>query len=130
MSISAQKNDHISVNLDENVRSHISNGFEKYRLIHNALPEKSFASASTETIFLGKHITAPIFISSMTGGTDHGERINRSLTEVASELNIPFAIGSQRIYLSYFASPSQASIILSQISLTEVVTIGSPVTNP
>lgn len=100
MTIAVRKNNHIDICLNENVRSGISNGFEKFRLIHNALPEADFEKFSTETEFLGKKISAPFLISSMTGGTDSGERINRNLLEAAAGLNIAFAIGSQRIYLS------------------------------
>lgn len=99
MTIAARKKNHIEVCLSEDVRSKINNGFERYRLIHNALPEADFESFSTETEFLGKKISAPIFISSMTGGTEQGELVNRNLLTAAAELNIPFAIGSQRIYL-------------------------------
>ena len=100
MSIADRKNNHIEICLKEDVRSKTKNGFEKYRLVHNALPEADFDSFSIQTDFLGKKISAPFLISSMTGGTEQGERINRNLVEAAAELNLPFAIGSQRIYLS------------------------------
>ena len=100
MTIAVRKNNHIDVCLREDVRSKVTNGFERYRLIHNALPEMDFESFSTETVFLGKTISAPFLISSMTGGTEYGERINRNLAEAAAKLNLPFAIGSQRIYLT------------------------------
>lgn len=99
MSISDRKNDHIEVCLREDVRSRVSNGFEKYRLIHNALPEADFDAFPIGTTFLGKMIDAPFLISSMTGGTECGEKINRVLLAAAAELRLPFAIGSQRIYL-------------------------------
>lgn len=100
MSISKRKNDHIEVCLNRNVCSKLSNGFEYYRLIHNALPEADFAAYPTETVFLKKKISAPFLISSMTGGTESGERINRCLIEAAAAMDLPFAIGSQRIYLA------------------------------
>ena len=99
MSISDRKNSHIEVCLREDVRSRVCSGFEKYRLIHNALPEADFDSFPIGTAFLGKQISAPFLISSMTGGTEYGEKINRALLGAAAELNLPFAIGSQRIYL-------------------------------
>lgn len=99
MSISDRKNNHIEVCLREDVRSRVSNGFEKYRLIHNALPESDFDAFQIGTTFLGKPIAAPFLISSMTGGTEYGERINRALVGAAAELRLPFAIGSQRVYL-------------------------------
>ena len=99
MSIAERKNNHIDVNLHRAVASSVTAGFEKYRLVHNALPEADFAAYSTESVFLGKRIGAPILISSMTGGTEYGERVNRNLLTAAAELRLPFGIGSQRIYI-------------------------------
>ncbi len=99
MSIVSRKNDHITVCLTQNVQSDRTNGFEKYRLIHNALPEIDFENVTTETEFIGKKIAAPILFSSMTGGTENGNRINRSLLEAAENLQIPFAFGSLRILI-------------------------------
>lgn len=99
MTIALRKNNHIEICMTKDVRSALTNGFEHYRLLHNALPEADFESYSIESNFLNYRISAPFLISSMTGGTENGERINRNLLEAAAALNIPFAIGSQRIYL-------------------------------
>ena len=104
MTIAARKNSHIEICLRENVRSGVTNGFENYRLVHNALPEADFAGFPIETVFLNKKISAPLLISSMTGGTEFGERINRNLIEAAAALKLPFAIGSQRVYFTGSAS--------------------------
>ena len=100
MTIAERKNGHIDVCLHEDVSSRISSGFENYRLINNPLPEKNFADFSVETGFLGKTVSAPVMISSMTGGTEYGERINRNLIEAAAAMDLPFAVGSQRICLT------------------------------
>ena len=50
MSIAERKNNHIDICLHGDVRSRITNGFEKYRLIHNALPEADFAAFSAGQI--------------------------------------------------------------------------------
>ncbi|NMB93542.1 MAG: type 2 isopentenyl-diphosphate Delta-isomerase, partial [Flexilinea flocculi] len=99
MTINSRKDNHIAVCLKKNVQSESTNGFEKYRLVHNALPERNFEDIKTETVFLNQKIAAPILISSITGGTESGNRINRSLLEAANTLNIPFAMGSMRILL-------------------------------
>ena len=99
MTIALRKNNHIEICMTKNVRSAVTNGFECYRLLHKALPEADFESYSIESKFLNYQISAPFLISSMTGGTESGEKINRNLIEAAEALNIPFAIGSQRIYL-------------------------------
>ena len=101
MTIAERKDNHISVCLNGDVRSGVSAGFEKYRLIHNALPDGDIDAFSAETSFLGKRIAAPLLISSMTGGTETGERINRNLAEAAERIGLPFAIGSQRIFLEH-----------------------------
>src|SRR5690606_3312703 len=44
----------------------------------------------------GKHLNAPLFISSMTGGTPEAERINRRLAEAAQATGIGMGVGSQR----------------------------------
>jgi isopentenyl-diphosphate delta-isomerase len=36
---SSRKSDHIRINLEEDVRSGVPSGLEKYRFIHEALPE-------------------------------------------------------------------------------------------
>ena len=99
MTIEQRKKDHIRVNLEENVQSDLTAGFERYRLIHNALPERNFETFETSVSFLGKTISAPIMISSMTGGTESAERVNRNLAAAAESLRIPFAIGSMRVYI-------------------------------
>jgi isopentenyl-diphosphate Delta-isomerase len=47
------------------------------------------------TLF-GKTLAAPLLISSMTGGTQLAERLNRNLAEVAQTNNIAMGLGSQR----------------------------------
>ena len=105
MSITLRKNNHIDICLRKDIRSKQSNGFEHYHLLHNPLPEADFEKFSTECQFLGKNISVPILISSMTGGTEEGEQINRRLVEAAAELKVPFAIGSQRIYITEKRKP-------------------------
>ena len=41
--IDERKADHIRINLDEDVRSGITTGLEKYRFTHEALPEISLS---------------------------------------------------------------------------------------
>ncbi len=99
MSIVSRKKNHIQICLREDVQSEIPSGFDDYRLEHKALPETDFADISLETEFLGRKISAPVLISSMTGGPDDGNRINHVLLEAANELKIPFAFGSLRVFI-------------------------------
>ena len=102
---SRRKADHIRINLEEDVRSGITSGLENYRFTHQALPELDLDSVNMALSLFGKNISAPILISSMTGGTDKAGTINLNLAEAAQETGIPMGVGSQRAALE---DPSQA----------------------
>jgi isopentenyl-diphosphate delta-isomerase len=73
-------------------------GFDRIRLRHRALPELDLAAIDTCTVFLGKKLSFPLLISSMTGG-DHAlvRTINRNLAEAAERCQVALAVGSQRV---------------------------------
>ncbi|MEA5625042.1 type 2 isopentenyl-diphosphate Delta-isomerase [Nostoc sp. UHCC 0251] len=100
--ISAQtqnrKADHIRICLEEDVQSHqITNGLERYRFTHSCLPELNHDDIDISTTFLGKHLGAPLLISSMTGGTEQAAMINQRLAQVAQHYKIAMGVGSQRV---------------------------------
>ncbi|MEH1779759.1 MAG: type 2 isopentenyl-diphosphate Delta-isomerase [Nostoc sp.] len=100
--ISAQtqnrKADHIRICLEEDVQSHqITNGLERYRFTHCCLPELNYNDIDISTTFLGKHLGAPLLISSMTGGTEQAGIINQRLAQVAQDYKIAMGVGSQRV---------------------------------
>ncbi|MEH2352361.1 type 2 isopentenyl-diphosphate Delta-isomerase [Nostoc sp.] len=100
--ISAQtqnrKADHIRICLEEDVQSHqITNGLERYRFTHSCLPELNHNDIDISTTFLGKHLSAPLLISSMTGGTEQAAMINQRLAQVAQHYKIAMGVGSQRV---------------------------------
>ncbi|MGF2033886.1 MAG: type 2 isopentenyl-diphosphate Delta-isomerase [Nostoc sp. CmiVER01] len=102
INISAQtqnrKADHIRICLEEDVQSHqITNGLERYRFTHSCLPELNHNDIDISTTFLGKHLNAPLLISSMTGGTEQAAMINQRLAQVAQHYKIAMGVGSQRI---------------------------------
>lgn len=68
-------------------------------LQHNALPDLNLEDIDTKTIFLGKTVDYPIIINAMTGGSEFSQEINRELSLLAKEFNIPMAVGSQTIAL-------------------------------
>ena len=72
-------------------------GFDTLRFVHNALPEIDFDKIDTSTVFLGKKVNYPFFISCMTGGVKDGEKINQNLATAAQKYKIPMGVGSQRI---------------------------------
>lgn len=49
--------------------------------------------------FLGKKLLAPLWISSMTGGTQEAGKINRHLAQAAAEFGLGMGLGSCRILL-------------------------------
>ena len=93
---SARKADHIRINLEEDVRSNLTTGFERYHFTHLALPELNLGDIDLESEIFNRKLNAPILISSMTGGTDKAARINRTLAESAQETKIAMGLGSQR----------------------------------
>ena len=93
---SARKADHIRINLEEDVRSNLTTGFERYHFTHLALPELNLEDINLESEIFNRRLNAPILISSMTGGTDEAGRINRTLAEAAQETKIAMGLGSQR----------------------------------
>lgn len=95
-SLTSRKADHIRINLEEDVHSGITTGLEEYRFVHQALPELNLNEVDTSTVFLGKRLTAPVLISSMTGGTQRAEAINRALAQAAQQTGIAMGLGSQR----------------------------------
>ncbi len=68
-------------------------------LQHNALPNLNFEDIDTKTSFLGRTVSYPIIINAMTGGSDFSWEINRDLSLLAKEFNIPMAVGSETIAL-------------------------------
>lgn len=97
--IDRRKSDHIHINLEKDVRSGLSSGLEHYRFIHQALPEMDLERVDTSLGLFGKTLTAPVLISSMTGGTEEAGEINQRLAEAAQETRIAMGVGSQRAAL-------------------------------
>ena len=94
--IDQRKADHIKINLEKDVRSALTTGLENYHFIHEALPELDLDQIDTSLSLFGKQLSAPILISSMTGGTADAEAINLRLAEAAQEMKIAMGVGSQR----------------------------------
>src|SRR5262244_1778359 len=95
-----RKKEHLELCLDtESVTSSSGTGLDRYRFLHNALPELDIAELDLTTEFLGKRLKAPILISSMTGGFDLARKINRNLAAAAQELGLAMGVGSQRVAL-------------------------------
>jgi isopentenyl-diphosphate Delta-isomerase len=94
--VSVRKSEHIQICLREDVRFEKTNGFEKYDLIHYALPEIDLSEIDTTCFLLGKRFDAPIFIEAMTGGAVESLKINENISGAAERHRIGMGLGSQR----------------------------------
>ena len=87
----------IKICLEKVVESSIGPGLKRFRFIHQALPEIDWEEIELAVEVFGKKLSAPILISSITGGTPQSAEINRNLAKAAQTLNIGMVVGSQRI---------------------------------
>lgn len=99
MSIHVRKVDHLELTIKGMASYEHSSGFDRLRLKHNALPELDLSEVDTSAIFNDRRFDFPLMISSMTGGTSKLGDINAQLAELATDLNIPMGLGSQRVML-------------------------------
>ncbi len=74
-----------------------STGLEGVSFLHRALPEIADHEIDTSTTFLGRPVRLPLFISSMTGGSEAGYRANKELARAAQAAGVPVGMGSIRI---------------------------------
>lgn len=85
--------------------------FDRIRLMHRALPELSLAEVDPSCEFLGRKLSFPLLISSMTGG-DHElvTKINRNLAIAAQKTGVAMAVGSQRVMFTNPAARESFSL--------------------
>lgn len=83
----------------------VSAGFEDVVLVHRALPEISMNDIDMSVDFLGKKLSFPFLIASITGGHPETMSVNAALAGAAEELGIGIGVGSQRAAID---DPKQA----------------------
>jgi isopentenyl-diphosphate delta-isomerase len=98
--IGRRKRDHIDIVISGGARHSAPAGFDVIHFQHNALPEVDHAAIDLSTEFLGRRLRLPFLASSMTGGPDVAERINRAIAEAAQAMGFAMGVGSQRISLT------------------------------
>jgi isopentenyl-diphosphate delta-isomerase len=98
--IGRRKRDHIEIVMSGRARHSAPAGFDDIQFVHDALPELDLDAIDLSTQFLGKRLRLPFLASSMTGGPDISESINRAIAEAAHELGFAMGVGSQRISLT------------------------------
>lgn len=118
--INRRKLDHIEIVSEGGDIDRRKNYFDRIRLTHRALPELNLSEVDPSTCFMGKELSFPLLISSMTGGAD-GElaKINRNLAVAAEAEGVALAVGSQRVFLSDEAA--RASFELRQYAPTALL---------
>ncbi len=99
--LSSRKSDHLRINLEEDVRSGLTTGLERFHFNHRAIPEINLEEISLEGPLFNKILRAPLLISSMTGGTAAARQINRTLAAAAEHTGIAMGLGSQRAALEH-----------------------------
>lgn len=92
-----RKAEHVRICLEEEVTgAGITTGFERYRFIHQALPEIHYDDIDLSISWFGKTVKTPFLISSMTGGSHGTGQINRRLAAVAELRGWSMGVGSVR----------------------------------
>ena len=74
-------------------------GFDDVSFVHDALPEVDFERLDPSVMFLGRRLSLPLVIASMTGGHPDGGRVNAALARVAERHGLAMGVGSQRAAL-------------------------------
>ncbi|MBL0849023.1 MAG: type 2 isopentenyl-diphosphate Delta-isomerase [Candidatus Liberibacter ctenarytainae] len=99
--VNERKMEHIRIICDNPEVDRKQYFFDDWHPVHRALPEIDFKDIDPSTEFLGKKLSFPLLISSMTGG-DHEliQRINRNLAIAAEATGVAMAVGSQRVMFS------------------------------
>ncbi len=92
--LDTRKADHINLTYKSQVDAENLN----QNLVYEPLLS-SHENTDLSKAFLGKRINAPIWISSMTGGTGAARHINQNLAKLANEFGLPMGLGSCRALL-------------------------------
>lgn len=101
-STNRRKIEHIDILSRDPETDRASAGFDRIRLKHRALPELDLDEVDPSVTFLGKKLSFPLLISSMTGG-DHDliRTVNRNLATAAEHCGVAMAVGSQRVMFTH-----------------------------
>ena len=99
-SISKRKREHIEVINRDSMVDRQGHFFDAIQLQHRALPEINLQDVDPSITVMGKTLSFPLLISSMTGGDDQlVKKVNRHLAEAAQITGVAMGLGSQRVML-------------------------------
>ncbi|MCD6160957.1 MAG: type 2 isopentenyl-diphosphate Delta-isomerase [candidate division Zixibacteria bacterium] len=99
--IARRKDEHLKIAAEHDVSHSFGTLLNDIKLVHQALPELNSAEVDLSVEFFGKKLSAPLMITSMTGGSESAGKMNRSMAKAANKLGIAFAVGSQRVMLNH-----------------------------
>jgi isopentenyl-diphosphate delta-isomerase len=92
--VNKRKLEHLNVVRDDAMSDRQKFYFDDVHLTHRAMPDINLADVDSSVTFLGKSLSFPMLISSMTGG-NHDEivTINRNLAEAAERTQVAMGVG-------------------------------------
>ncbi|NQZ69356.1 MAG: type 2 isopentenyl-diphosphate Delta-isomerase, partial [Lentisphaeria bacterium] len=101
-----RKIEHINIITNDETVDRKKFYFDDVLLKHRAMPEIDLEDVDTSCTVLGKELSFPLLISSMTGG-DHElvKTINKNLATAAEACKVAMGVGSQRVM---FENPDAA----------------------
>ncbi|MDF3127940.1 type 2 isopentenyl-diphosphate Delta-isomerase [Kiritimatiellaeota bacterium B1221] len=97
-----RKIEHIRILQEDAETDRQGTAFDHILLRHRALPEMDLKDVDSSVTLLGKKLSFPLLISSMTGG-DHDDlkKMNRNLAEAAERCGVAMGVGSQRVMFTH-----------------------------
>ncbi len=128
--IEQRKRDHLNLAQNEDLNFSISAGFDRWRFIHNALPEINLSEVDTSMSFVGKELAFPLLISSMSGGVKESLNFNATLAVAAEEVGCALGLGSIRAALenekvrdSFLIARKKAptAVILANLGIAQIM---------
>lgn len=97
-----RKLEHIRIIEDDEQVDRQAHFFDEIQLTHRALPECSLAGVDPSSSMLGRELSFPLLISSMTGGEhDIVHTINTNLAKAAQHCKVAMGVGSQRVQFTH-----------------------------
>ncbi|EAC9050973.1 type 2 isopentenyl-diphosphate Delta-isomerase [Listeria monocytogenes] len=89
-----RKDEHVALGVKQNEQLAPSS-LEDIQLIGTSIPRYNVKDIDLTTTIVGTNVPFPFYINAMTGGSRHTKKINADLAEIAREVAIPMAVGSQ-----------------------------------
>lgn len=125
MTIEKRKIDHIRIIAEEDV-SHDHNYWNDIEIVQKSMPEIDYDDIELSIDLLGKKLSMPIIISSMTGGHPDTKKINENLAIAAAERKIGMGVGSERAAIDNREVADTYSIISEYNVPLRIANIGAP----